>query len=165
MLNVVALQGRLVADPELKSTQNGVPVCSFRLAVDRNFTDVSGNRVADFLDCVAWRQTAEFLCKYFAKGQMVALSGALQARSYEDRQGNKRTDVEVVASQVNFCGPKPAPAEKPIPALAPAAAPAPAIQGPLAGFPPACDAWANKPANQAASPVQTVLGGEDDIPF
>ena len=106
MLNVAVLQGRLVADPELRHTQSGTAVCSFRVAVDRNFAGASGQRQADFIDIVAWRSTAEFVCKYFTKGQLIALSGRIQSRSYEDKTGNKRTAVEVVAEQVSFCGPK-----------------------------------------------------------
>lgn len=106
MLNVAVLQGRLVADPELRTTQGGTSVCSFRIAVDRNFSDQSGQRQADFIDIVAWRGTAEFVCKYFSKGQLIALNGRIQTRSYEDRNGNKRTAVEVVADNVSFCGSK-----------------------------------------------------------
>lgn len=106
MLNICALMGRIVADPELKTTQSGISVTSFRIAVDRNTVDSSGNRQTDFIDIVAWRTTAEFVCKYFTKGQMIALNGRIQTRSYEDKQGNKRTAVEVVADNVSFCGSK-----------------------------------------------------------
>ena len=106
MLNICALMGRLVADPELRTTQSGISVTSFRIAVDRNMTDSSGSRQTDFIDIVAWRGTAEFVCKYFTKGQMIAVNGSIQTRSYEDKQGNKRTAVEVVAENVNFCGSK-----------------------------------------------------------
>ena len=106
MLNVAVLQGRLVADPELRHTQSSTAVCSFRVAVDRNFAGASSQRQADFIDIVAWRSTAEFVCKYFTKGQLIALSGRIQSRSYEDKTGSKRTAVEVVAEQVSFCGPK-----------------------------------------------------------
>lgn len=106
MLNVVALQGRLTADPELKHTPNNVAVTSFSLAVDRNHVPQGQERQADFFTIVAWRGTAEFICKYFQKGQMIALSGSLQSRKWEDRDGNKRTSIEVVASEVNFCGRK-----------------------------------------------------------
>lgn len=106
MLNVAVLMGRLVADPELKSTQNGVDVCSFRLAVDRSYTPRGEDRKADFIDVVAWRQTAAFVCKYFKKGSMIAVQGEIQTRNYEDKNGNKRTAVEVVASGVSFCGSK-----------------------------------------------------------
>lgn len=106
MLNSVALVGRLVADPELRHTQNDIAVSSFRVAVDRDFSGNSGERQADFINIVAWRDTAEFVCKYFVKGQMIALSGRIQSRNYEDKNGDKRTAVEVVADRVSFCGGK-----------------------------------------------------------
>lgn len=101
-LNVVVLMGRLTADPELKHTQSGVSVLSFCLAVDRNFS--KEERKSDFIDIVAWRGTAEFIYKYFHKGSMIALAGNLQARNYEDKNGNKRTAYEVVANEVHFAG-------------------------------------------------------------
>ena len=106
MLNVAIIMGRLVADPELRTTQSGISVTSFRVAVDRSYSKDGGQREADFIDVVAWRGTAEFVCKYFGKGQMIALQGRIQTRSYEDRQGNKRTAVEIVADNVSFCGGK-----------------------------------------------------------
>lgn len=106
MLNVVALTGRLVEDPELKTTGNGVSVCSIRLAVDRDYAPQGQERKADFINVVAWRGTAEFISKYFRKGQMIAVNGSIQTRQYEDRKGNKRTAVEVVATGVSFCGSK-----------------------------------------------------------
>lgn len=106
MLNIVALIGRLVYDPELKTTQNGINVCSFRIAVDRSFTRQGEERKADFIDVTAWRQTAEFVCKYFQKGSMIAIEGSLQTRQYQDQQGSNRTVVEIVANNVNFCGGK-----------------------------------------------------------
>lgn len=106
MLNVVALMGRLVYDPELKTTQNGTNVCSFRIAVDRSFARQGEERKADFIDVTAWRQTAEFVSKYFQKGSMIAIEGSLQTRQYQDKNGNNRTATEVLASQVSFCGPK-----------------------------------------------------------
>lgn len=106
MLNVVALMGRLVYDPELKTTQNGTNVCSFRIAVDRSFTRQGEERKADFIDVTAWRQTAEFVSKYFHKGSMIAIEGSLQTRQYQDKNGNNRTATEVLASQVSFCGGK-----------------------------------------------------------
>lgn len=111
MLNIVALIGRLVYDPELKTTQNGTNVCSFRIAVDRSFARQGEERKADFIDVTAWRQTAEFVCKYFQKGSMIAIEGSLQTRQYQDKNGNNRTATEVLASQVGFCGGKVA--EKP----------------------------------------------------
>ena len=106
MLNLVALMGRLVYDPELKTAQNGTNVCSFRIAVDRSFARQGEERKADFIDVTAWRQTAEFVCKYFQKGSMIAVEGSLQTTSYQDKNGNNRTKVEVVASNVSFCGSK-----------------------------------------------------------
>lgn len=104
MLNVVVLMGRLVADPELRHTPNGIATCTFRIAVDRNFVRAGEERKADFIDIVVWRQTAEFVCKYFRKGNLIAVEGSLQTRNYEDKQGNKRTAYEVVANNVSFTG-------------------------------------------------------------
>ena len=99
--------GRLTADPELKQTASSTPVTSFRIAVDRNFANKeTGERQADFINIIAWRQTAEFICKYFRKGSMIAIEGSLQSRSYEDKNGNKRTSYDVVASNVSFAGAK-----------------------------------------------------------
>lgn len=106
MLNVVAIMGRLVADPELRTTGNGINVCSFRIACDRNFVQQGQERQADFIDVVAWRQSAEFICKYFQKGSLIAVEGSLQSRQYQDKNGNKRTAVEVLANQINFAGGK-----------------------------------------------------------
>lgn len=106
MLNVVALMGRFVADPELKQTSSGIAVTNFRIAVDRSYVKAGTERQADFIDIVAWRGTAEFVCKYFRKGQLVAVQGSLQTRSYTDRDGNKRKAVEVIADNVHFAEPK-----------------------------------------------------------
>lgn len=103
MLNHIVLMGRLVRDPELRRTQAGVAVTSFRIAVDRDFGNrETGEREADFIDVVAWRQTGEFVSKYFAKGRMAIVSGRLQMRNWTDNQGNKRTSAEVVADNVYF---------------------------------------------------------------
>lgn len=104
MLNVVAIMGRLVADPELKTTPAGINVCTFRIACDRSFVQQGQQRQADFIDVVAWRHNADFLCKHFAKGSMVAVQGRLQTRQYQDRNGNNRTAVEVVAESLSFAG-------------------------------------------------------------
>ena len=106
MLNVVAIMGRLVADPELRTTPQGTNVCSFRIACDRNFARQGEQRQADFIDIVAWRQQAEFVCKYFQKGSLIAIEGSLQTRQYQDKNGNNRTAVEVVANNINFAGSK-----------------------------------------------------------
>lgn len=104
-LNVVALMGRLVAEPELRHTTSGVATCTFRIAADRSYSK-DGERKADFIDIVTWRQTAEFVCKYFHKGSMIAVKGSIQTRNYEDKNGNKRTAFEVVAEGVHFAGGK-----------------------------------------------------------
>lgn len=114
MLNVVAIMGRLVADPELRTTQNGTSVCSFRIACDRNFVQQGQQRQADFIDIVAWRQSADFICKYFSKGALIAVEGSLQTRQYQDKQGNNRTAVEVVANSVNFAGANRKPGGQPV---------------------------------------------------
>ncbi len=106
MLNVVALMGRLVADPELRHTPQGVSVTTFTIAVDRSFVRQGEQRQADFIDIVAWRSTAEFVCKYFQKGSLIAVDGSIQTRSYQDKNGNNRKAFEVVANNVNFAGGK-----------------------------------------------------------
>ncbi|MBQ2841966.1 MAG: single-stranded DNA-binding protein [Clostridia bacterium] len=106
MLNNAVIMGRLVADPELRTTGSGISVSSFTVAVDRRFTRQGEDRQADFIDIIAWRQTAEFVCKYFRKGSMIAIQGYIQTRMYEDKNGNKRKAVEIVADNVSFCGSK-----------------------------------------------------------
>ena len=106
MLNNAVIMGRLVADPELRTTGSGISVLSFTVAVDRGFVRQGEERQADFIDIIAWRQTAEFISKYFRKGSMIAVQGRIQTRTYEDRNGNKRKAVEIVADNVSFCGSK-----------------------------------------------------------
>ena len=106
MLNVVAIMGRLVADPELRTTTHGTNVCTFRIACERSYFKPGEQRQADFVDIVAWGKTAEFICKFFQKGSMIAVEGSLQTRNYQDKQGNKRTAVEVVANNISFAGAK-----------------------------------------------------------
>ena len=107
MLNVVAIMGRLVADPELRTTQQGTNVCSFRIACDRNFARQGEQRQADFIDIVAWRQQAEFVSKYFTKGRMAVVEGRLQIRDWTDKEGGKRRSAEVIADNVYFGDSKP----------------------------------------------------------
>lgn len=103
MLNHITLMGRLVADPELRTTPQGVPVATIRLAVDRDFKNKqTGERETDFINVVAWRQTAEFVSRFFTKGRMAVVEGRLQIRPYTDRDGNKRTAAEVVAENFYF---------------------------------------------------------------
>lgn len=103
MLNRIVIMGRLARDPELRHTQNGTAVASFRLAVDRDFRNKeTGERDTDWIDVVAWRNTAEFVSKYFTKGRLVVVEGRLQMRDWTDRDGNKRTTAEVVADNAYF---------------------------------------------------------------
>lgn len=100
MLNSIVLMGRMVKDPELKTTANNTEVCSFTLAVEREY----GDKKTDFIDCVAWRGNATFISKFFKKGQLIALMGSLQSRQWEDKGGNKRINWEVIVSSVYFTG-------------------------------------------------------------
>lgn len=102
MLNNIVLMGRLVANPELRHTPNSVAVTSFTLAVNRSYVKSGEERQTDFIDIVAWRSTAEFVSKYFHKGQLVAVQGSLQTRTYQDKDGNKRKVFEVIADNVYF---------------------------------------------------------------
>lgn len=106
MLNIVAIMGRLVADPQLRQTTTGKNVASMRVACDRGRKDANGQNLADFFDVVAWDRSAEFVCRYFQKGSLIAIDGRLQSRNYQDKNGNNRTAIEIVASNINFVGPK-----------------------------------------------------------
>ena len=151
-LNIVILMGNLCADPELKKTPSGVSVCAFRLGVARNYKDADGKTVSDFITCVAWRQTAEFVCKYFRKGASMVVEGALQSRQYTDQQGGKHTIYEVLAEQVHFgtaksgaSGPMPSDGDAP---------PAPATST-------AAGDAVSVPAQPTFEPLDT----NDDLPF
>ena len=107
MLNKTILMGRLTHAPELRRTGNGTAVTSFSVAVERDYRDsATGTRATDFIDVVAWRQTGEFVSKYFSKGQMIVVEGRLQVREWQDNDGNRRRSIEVVADQVYFTGNK-----------------------------------------------------------
>ena len=106
-MNQVVLMGRLTADPELRHTPNELAVTAFTVAVNRPYGKDGEERQADFINIVAWRATAEFVCKYFRKGQMIAVQGSIQTRSYTDKDGNKRKAFEVIADKVHFTGEKP----------------------------------------------------------
>lgn len=106
MLNEIILMGRLTRDPELRHTQSGTAVASFALAVDRDYKGQSGERETDFIDVVAWRNTAEFVSRYFHKGRMAVVKGSLQVRDWTDRDGNKRRSYEVLADSVYFADSK-----------------------------------------------------------
>lgn len=106
MLNSVCLMGRIATDLELRATLSGVSVCNFRLAVDRTYQPKGQDRQTDFINIVSWRSTAEFVSRYFHKGQLVAVQGSIQTSQYTDRDGNKRTSFEVLADNVFFAEPK-----------------------------------------------------------
>lgn len=128
MLNHIVLMGRIVFDPELKTTPSGVSVCTTRIAVDRDFSDkATGNREADFIDIVAWRGTADFLHRNFGKGRMICVSGRLQIRNWNDKDGNKRSSAEVVADNIYFADSKPSNPQQ--------SASAPIAAAPTADFP------------------------------
>lgn len=152
MLNVVAIIGRLVADPELRTTPAGVNVCQFRIACDRNFARQGEQRQADFVDIVAWRQQADFVCRYFQKGSLIAINGRIQTRNYQDKNGNNRTAFAVVAENINFGGSKGTSSAK-------------VDDGGEAA--PRSDAWpkADPPANYGGVDDFAVIDDNDDLPF
>ena len=106
MLNVIAIMGRLSRDPELRQTTTGKNVASFTIACSRGRKDANGKDLVDWIPVVAWEHTAEFVCKYFEKGSLIAIDGRLQSRAYKDRDGNNRTAIEIVANNANFAGSK-----------------------------------------------------------
>lgn len=106
MLNHVSIMGCLARDPELRTTTSGKSVVSFTIATDRNRKDANGQNQTDWIRMTAWGKTAEFICKYFQKGSMIAIDGRLQSKTYQDKNGNNRTDMEVVVEEVNFVGAK-----------------------------------------------------------
>lgn len=107
MLNHVTVMGRLVADPEMRTTPSGVPVCNIRLACDRDYKDkATGERETDWLNVTAWRGTAEYINQYFTKGRMIVVSGRIQTRNYTDKDGNKRTATDIVAENAYFADSK-----------------------------------------------------------
>lgn len=103
-MNNITITGRLTADPELKQTQSGIAVTSFNVAVDRSYTAKGQEKQTDFFTVVAWRGTAEFVCKYFGKGRLILIKGEMQSRKYTDKDGNNRTAWEIVANSVEFMG-------------------------------------------------------------
>lgn len=107
MLNHITMAGRLVRDPELRRTQNGTAVASFTLACERDFKNESGDREVDFIDCVAWRKTAELVSSYFTKGRMAIVSGRMQIRGWTDKDGNRRKSAEILVDNIYFGDNKP----------------------------------------------------------
>lgn len=133
MLNSVILMGRLVADPELRTTTTGKSVASFRIAVERSFQKAGEQRQADFINIVAWESQANFVTRYFQKGSMIAIQGQLQSRTYEDNSGAKRTVYEVLAREISFCGSKAESGTSTAPVAPAAPAVAPSYQTAVAG--------------------------------
>lgn len=150
-MNVVCLMGRLVADPELKQTPTGVSVCSFRIAVDRTYQAKGQERQADFINLVAWRQTAEFVCRFFRKGSRIAVTGSLQSRQYTDQSGNKRTAYEVVCDNVSFVDPK-------------SANPGGGYAAPDSQIPPAYNESQPAFSTASAGDFEEIVG-DDELPF
>lgn len=146
MLNICALQGRLARDPELRQTNTGKQVATFTLAVDRGRKDANGKSVADWIPVIAWERAAEFAYKWLTKGQMVAVDGRLQRRTYTAKDGTNRTVLEVVANNINFCGSK---ADNP----APAAPAGPRVGAPAADY------------NQMDGDDFAMIEDEGDLPF
>lgn len=145
MLNNEVLMGRLTFEPELRTTPSGVSVVRIQVAVDRRFQRQGDERKADFIDVTAWRQTAEFISRYFHKGDMIAIEGSIQTDSYTDQTGNKRKSVTVVASNVSFCGSK-SESNTVNPAFAPAE-PSPSF------------------ASANNSDFEVIIDDDDDLPF
>lgn len=146
MLNKVILMGRLVRDPELRTTPQGVSVCAFSIAVDRGYVRQGEERQADFINIVAWRSTAEFVSKYFVKGQMIAVVGRIQTRNYDDKDGKRVYVTEVVADEVSFTE------SKKDSGAQPATYTTAAAQAPQQTQPPVSDGF-------------QVVPDEDDLPF
>lgn len=149
MLNICALQGRLARDPELRQTTTGKQVATFTLAVDRGRKDANGKSVADWIPVIAWERAAEFAYKWLTKGQMVAVDGRLQSRTYTAKDGTNRTVLEVVANNINFCGSKADNAAQ--------GSPAPAGQPRVTGSVPAY--------NQGPGDDFAMIEDEGDLPF
>lgn len=148
-MNKVTLMGRLTQEPELRQTQSGIAVARFTVAVNRRFAREGAAQTADFINCIAWRHTAEFVCKYFHKGNMVALSGSIQSRSWDGTDGKKHYATEVVAEDVYFTGEK-----------ASGNAPA-AQQRPSGGFQEQSGGF----GDFDSSGFSAIDGSEDDLPF
>lgn len=150
MINNVVLMGRLTDTPELRRTPSDISVTSFTIAVERSYVKVGEQRQTDFIDCVAWRTTAEFITRYFQKGSMIAVTGNIQTRTYDDKNGNKRKATEIVVDRASFCGSK-------------------AETGTTGGYHQASAPAAQAPATPSFSTGTDAdyeeFPGEDDLPF
>ena len=143
MINSVVLMGRLTYDPELRTTPTGISVIRFQIACDRNYQAKGEDRKADFIDVTAWRQTAEFISRYFRKGSMIAIEGSIQTDNFTDKDGNKRKSVTVVANNVSFCGSK-----------AESGNSSPVYNQPAPSY-----------ASADNSDFEEIVDGDDDLPF
>ncbi|MBQ2708881.1 MAG: single-stranded DNA-binding protein [Clostridia bacterium] len=150
MINNVVMLGRLVEDPELRKTPSEISVTRFTIAVDRSYQKAGQERQSDFFDIVAWRSTAEFICRYFKKGSMIAITGSLQTRSYEDKNGQKRKAYEIVVDQASFCEGR----------RNDAGTPAPAASNPGNGYQTAPQSFAT-----GSDADFEEIGSDDDLPF
>ena len=137
--------GRLTYEPELKTTPSGVSVIRFQIACDRSYQSAGQERQADFIDCVAWRQRAEFISRYFHKGSMIAIEGTIQTQNFTDKNGNNRKSVEVVANNVSFCGSK---------ADSGSTAPAQEFNQPAPSY-----------SSADTSDFEEIIDDDDDLPF
>lgn len=161
MMNRIVLMGRLTVAPELKKTQSGISVCTVGIACDRPRKQGESNAQTDFFDLVAWRTTAEFLAKYFTKGQLLAVEGRLQSRQWEDNEGHRRKTVEIVADQLHFCGTKPKEtASVPEAVRMPPAAPARGYE-----CSPRDQLYELPPSGYGGNEFVAVPGTDDDLPF
>ncbi len=160
MLNKVILIGRFTRDPELRSTPQGISTCSFSIAVDRNYAKAGTERQTDFINCVAWRQTAEFITKYFAKGNLICVEGSIQTRSWKDNDGNNRYATDVVVDQVYFVESK-----KSAQASAGGAySQTQPYQQPSYSQPSPAQSFNDSPFGNLPDPISP-LGTDDDLPF
>ena len=152
--NKVILGGRLTADPELKQTQSGIPVCSFSVAVNRRFQskNADGQQQTDFINVVAWRQQAEFVTRYFGKGSSICVVGQIQTRRYQDKDGNNRTATEVVADEIQFVDSK-------------GEGPSPSQQGGFASAYTPDNYSPSFSSQQEAAPKFEEMSNDDDLPF
>lgn len=156
MLNIAVLQGRLTAEPELKTTPNGTAVTSFSIAVGRPYQKSGEERQTDFFDVVAWRNNAEFITRYFHKGNLICVQGRLETRTYEDKNGNKRKVWEVVAESAHFCESKKSQEEEP------------SVTAPKAAYPtskPPAPAKQEPTYSQTGFDDFTEVSSDDDLPF
>lgn len=150
MYNKVILIGRLVADPEMRTTPNGVNVSTFTIAVDRPFTPKGAERKADFLTIVSWRQQAEFVCRYFSKGKAIGVEGSIQVRDYTDKEGSKRYATEIISDRLFFVGEKASGGSNERPSAG-------------TGFPDESNAGASY--SNGSAPDFAPIEGDDDLPF